>query len=173
LFIGRFHKLKGLDLLIDAFQYIDDPNIQLVISGVDYGSEGDLRALSNKLGLKNRVHWTPPLYGMRKLKALVQADVLVMPSRYEMWGIVFMESLACGTPVIMTDTCEASKVLLPECGRVVPFEPKRLASAIKALVNLGFVYMYRNYRKEWVSQYSWEKMAPRVLNLYLEVLNGH
>jgi glycosyltransferase involved in cell wall biosynthesis len=174
LFIGRFDNFKGLDLLITAFQYIEVPNITLEIAGVDYGEKAELRNLIKKLQLRKlgrEIHWLGPLYGSKKINALTQAAVLVMPSRYEMWGLTFMEALACGTPVIMTDTCEASKVLPLECGKVVPFEPKRLATAIKSMIDIDYADCHRSYRQQWVSQYSWDNIVGRILDLYAEVLN--
>lgn len=173
LFLGRIHEVKGIDLLIHAFYLMHNSDrVRLQISGVDYGYQDEVKALINKLGLEVFIDYTGPLYGANKVKAFTNADVFVMPSRYEMWGLTFMEALACGTAVIMTDTCEASKMLPPECGTVVPLDVEAISEAIKATLVTNLGNRYREYRRQWVTQYNWDNIAPQIIRLYEEVLNG-
>ena len=95
LFLGRYDKIKGIDLLVEAFKLLDRADTRLEISGIDYGCEAEIKAQVNKLGLDSKVDYLGPLYGQAKVDAYTWADVFVMPSRYEMWGITFMEALAC------------------------------------------------------------------------------
>lgn len=170
LFLGRLHEIKGPDLLVNAFKLINDPDVVLQITGPDYGYEAEARRLAS--GMNGRVKFTGPLYGTDKVRAMVQADVFVMPSRYEMWGIAFMEALACGAPVIMTDNCEAAKILPAECGVSVPFDEDELATAISTMLENGFTEKHRTYRRKWVAQFDWQKIARRTIGLYAEVING-
>lgn len=171
LFLGRLDEIKGVDLLVKAFSLVKDDNIRLKISGIDYGVEKELKALIRELGLGSRVDWIGPVYGAEKTKVYTNADVFVMPSRYEMWGITFMEALACSTPVIMTDTCEASSLLPLECGIVVPLNEVALAEGIKTALDTNLVSRYRKYRWQWVAQYSWTNIAALTIKLYKEVLD--
>ncbi len=171
LFLGRYDKIKGIDLLVKAFKIIQQLDIRLQISGIDYGCEQEIKALVTRLGLDSKVDYLGPLYGAKKTAAYTNADVFVMPSRYEMWGLTFMESLACGTPVIMTDTCEASKILPPECGTVIPFDEASLADAIIKAVGNNSCTRYRKYRRQWATQFSWGHIAPQITKLYQEVIN--
>lgn len=172
LFLGRIHTVKGIDLLIRAFSFISDTQkVRLQISGVDYGYQDEVKALIKQLGLEDLVDYTGPLYGTDKTKAFVDADVFVMPSRYEMWGITFMEALACGTQVVMTDTCEASKVLPSECGIVVPLTDSAIAEGIMVALNNNYGNRHREYRRQWVAQYSWQNIAQQIIKLYQEVLD--
>jgi len=171
LFMGRFDRIKGVDLLIKAFSLLSDTEIVLCLAGIDYGCESEIRDMVIDIGLDSRVKYLGQLSQDEKLEVLTQADLFMMPSRYEMWGIAFMEALACGTPIIMTDTCEASKMLPAECGMVVPFNDRSLADAIQQAFKARLPDTYRDYRHKWVSQYSWDKIAKRTINLYEEVLS--
>lgn len=171
LFLGRYDRIKGIDLLVEAFKLLDRADTRLEISGIDYGCESEIKALVEDLGLDGAVDYLGPLYGKAKVEAYTRADVFVMPSRYEMWGITFMEALACGTAVIMTDTCEASKLLPPECGMVVSLDAEHLAAAINMSLDINLGDRYRKYRRAWVSQYSWDNIAPQIIRLYEEVLS--
>lgn len=170
LYVGRFIKLKGIDLLIKAFGLLDMPDVNLQLVGVDYGFENEMKLMVDRLDITGQVEWLGPLYGRDKIEAYVNADVLVMPSRYETWGLTFMEALACGTPVIMSDVCEAAKILPADCGISVPLNEGALAEAIRVTLDRGLANIYRSYRREWVKQYSWANLVPRILKLYEEVL---
>ena len=171
LFLGRFHWIKAPDLLIKAVALLDRDDTVLEIAGVDYGLESEIRRLVKKLDIEDKVRWLGPLYGADKVKAYANADVYVMPSRYEMFGLTFLEALACGTPVIITDKCGAAPLLPRECGQVVPFDEGKLAKAIfETLVHREASY-FRQYRRDWAKQYDWMNIAPKIIEVYEKVLN--
>jgi glycosyltransferase involved in cell wall biosynthesis len=172
LFLGRLHEIKGCDLLIRAFAGLKSTDVRLVIAGIDYGHEAECRKLVTDLGIAHKVEWIGGVYGKDKLQAYVNADVFVMPSRYEMWGIAFLESLACGTPVIMTDRCGAASCLPKECGVALPFAECNLRDAIRDMLDSDFASEYREFRRAWVIKYDWQNIAKQILGVYSEVLNG-
>jgi glycosyltransferase involved in cell wall biosynthesis len=105
------------------------------------------------------------------VQAYIDADVFVLPSRYEMWGLTWMEALACGTPVVMTEKCEASKVLPSFCGMVAQHTPESLAVTIKRVIKMNSVFpQYKPSRQEWVKQYSWDNIIPKILKVYEEAI---
>lgn len=171
LFLGRLHEIKGCDLLIRAFARLERSDVRLVIAGIDYGHEAECRKLVENLGIADKVEWIGGVYSKDKLQAVVDADVFVMPSRYEMWGISFLEALACGVPVIMTDRCGAASCLPKECGIVVPFAEYNLRDAIRGMLDSDFTNEYRELRRAWVIKYDWQNIAKQTLGLYREVLN--
>ena len=87
LFVGRIHEIKGLDLLVDAFNDLIDNNgevsIKLAIVGPDDGYLSKLEEKINEYSLKENVIITGPLYKEEKQEALVDCDLFVMPSKYE------------------------------------------------------------------------------------------
>ena len=107
LFLGRIHPKKGCDLLIRAFADGLDlmpPNLDLVIAGPDQvGITADLKKLANHLGITARVHWPGMLKGELKWGAFRSAEAMILPSHQENFGIVVAESMACSTPVLISD----------------------------------------------------------------------
>jgi len=104
LYLGRIHAIKGIDFLVKAYAYlvrnIKYDNALLVITGSDDGYLNEIKKLTASLNLVDRVLFTGPLYGREKLEAYVDADVYVLPSKYEIFGITVLEAYACGKPVI-------------------------------------------------------------------------
>ncbi len=105
LFMGRLHPKKGCDLLIQAFAQTlaSDPDWRLVMAGPDQvGWRAELEALGGRLGIADRITWTGMLAGMEKWGALAAAEVFVLPSHQENFGIAVAEALACATPVLIS-----------------------------------------------------------------------
>ncbi|MBS7612398.1 glycosyltransferase [Candidatus Bathyarchaeota archaeon] len=102
LYLGRIHRIKGIDILVKAFADIvakfDD--VRLVVVGSDDGYLGEIEALIKALKIEDKVLITGPLYGEDKLEAYVDADVYVLPSRYETFPMGLLEAYAHGKPVI-------------------------------------------------------------------------
>ncbi len=106
LFLGRLHEKKGCDLLLDAFAQAcrDDATLDLVMAGPDQtGWLAALRERAVAAGIAQRVHWTGHLEGDVKWGALQAAEVFILPSHQENFGVVVAEALACGTPVLVSD----------------------------------------------------------------------
>jgi glycosyltransferase involved in cell wall biosynthesis len=103
LFLGRLHQKKGSDLLIESLSTIADPMIRLVIAGpcADENYLARLRDLA--AGTAGRVVFTGMLTGDRKWGAFAAADVFILPSHQENFGIAVAEALACGTPVLISN----------------------------------------------------------------------
>ena len=106
LFLGRIHPKKGCDLAIQAFSKVlaQDENWCLVMAGPDQMDwRADLGKLSQRLGVADRVIWTGMLQGEAKWGALRAAKFFFLPSHQENFGVVVAESLACGTPVLISN----------------------------------------------------------------------
>jgi glycosyltransferase involved in cell wall biosynthesis len=106
LFLSRIDRKKGIDLLLPAFRSVvrDDPGVALVIVG-----DGDPRMIeafrdqSRDLGIERSVIFAGFLSGAEKRGALADADIFVLPSYSENFGIAVIEAMAAGVPVIVTD----------------------------------------------------------------------
>ena len=106
LFLGRIHPKKGCDILLDAFAQAaaSTPALQLVLAGPDQlGWGAQLRERARQLGIDARVSWPGMLDGELKWAALRAAEVFVLPSHQENFGVAVAEALACGTPVLVSD----------------------------------------------------------------------
>ena len=105
LFVGRIQPLKGVDVALRALAGLDDTDSVLVVVGGPSGPEGSseearLHALVDTLGLHRRVVFVPPQPHDDLADFYRAADVCVVPSRSESFGLVALEAAACGTPVV-------------------------------------------------------------------------
>jgi glycosyltransferase involved in cell wall biosynthesis len=106
LFLGRIHPKKGCDLLIEAFAETLGQNSEwhLIIAGPDVvGWQKQLNDRAAQLGLGLRITWTGMLSGAMKWGALRAAEVFVLPSHQENFGIAVVEALAVGVPVLISN----------------------------------------------------------------------
>jgi glycosyltransferase involved in cell wall biosynthesis len=106
LFLGRIHPIKGCDELIRAFASAlgKNPNWRLVIAGPDQvGLKPRLMRLASEAGIAQRVTWTGMLDDDMKEGAFRSAEVFVLPSHHESFGMVVAEALSRGLPVLISD----------------------------------------------------------------------
>lgn len=105
LFIGRIQPLKGADVAIRTLAELDDRDAILLVVGGPSGAEGPaelrrVRSLAVELGLSDRVRFVPPQPHEGLADFYRAADVCLVPSRSESFGLVALEAAACGTPVV-------------------------------------------------------------------------
>jgi D-inositol-3-phosphate glycosyltransferase len=105
LFVGRIQPLKGLDVAVRALAALDDPTTVLVVVGGASGSGGRaeverIEKLAASLGVSDRVRFTAPQPHHMLSSFYRAAEVVLVPSRSESFGLVALEAAACGTPVV-------------------------------------------------------------------------
>jgi len=106
LFLGRIHEKKGCDLLIEAFAQAATrtPALNLVMAGPDAdGLREPLQRRAQELGVGDKITWAGMLTGDLKWGAFAAADVFILPSHQENFGIAVVEALACGLPVLISN----------------------------------------------------------------------
>ena len=135
--VGRIVRKKGFDLLLDAFARVATayPDVGLVIAGGGPAAS-ELSQRSTDLGLDGKVQQVGPLGRAEILHVMQNAELLVVPSRFEPFGIVVLEGWAGGIPVVVTSRGGPSEfVRHGESGLVAdPFDTDALASAIGSLL---------------------------------------
>jgi glycosyltransferase involved in cell wall biosynthesis len=175
LFLGRIHRIKGVDLLIDAYVDLvrENPETTLVIAGPDDNTVPELRAQIRSSGLAKEPLFTGPLYGQEKLAAYVDADLYVLPSRYEAFGYTVLEAWACGTPVIVTDGCLIADTV-ERAGRVAERSPSGLKNAIVSLMSNERLRreLGETGRALVHAEFSNSSVIDRVVVLYARVAGG-
>jgi len=176
LFLGRIHRIKGVDILIKAFANVNREleNVKLVIVGPDDGYLYEAGALARTLGIGDKIAFIGPLYGVNKLEAYVDAEFIVVPSFYEIFGIVILEAYACGKPVIASRVIGPKELVLDgETGILVnPGEINQLADAIKLLLyNEGKTRNMGMNAKQFVTEnFDIERIVNKIEMLYKETL---
>jgi glycogen(starch) synthase len=135
--LGRVVRKKGFDLLIDAFARVagTHPDLGLVIGGDGMDADA-LRQQAVRLGLEDRVHFTGKLDRAQVAGLLSGAEMLVMPSRLEPFGIVALEGWRAGIPIIVTSQGGASEFVQHEVSGIV-VDPENTAELAGALTLLA------------------------------------
>jgi glycosyltransferase involved in cell wall biosynthesis len=118
LFLGRIHPKKGCDLLIQAFAHVltsGNEDIHLVIAGPDQmGWQLELEHQAKQLGVHHRITWTGMLNDAVKWGAFKLAEVFILPSHQENFGIAVTEALACGVPVLIANKVNIWREILAD-----------------------------------------------------------
>lgn len=132
LFLGRLHEKKGFDLLIPAIEQIGT-DAALVIAGPDDGGyRRTIEDLVARHGIGDRTVFTGMLVGRSRIEAMVDADLFVLPSYQENFGIAVIESLAAGCPVIISDQVNIHpEITAAGVGAVVRTDASELAREIR------------------------------------------
>jgi glycosyltransferase involved in cell wall biosynthesis len=173
LYLGRINWIKGLDLLASAFADISKSSndVKLAIVGPDGGYLPALKKLIKELGIEGKVLFTGPLYGRHKLEAYVDADVYVLPSLYEIFGITLLEALACGTPVIVTDRCGIASIIDGQAGLVTPCDKEQLAGTLSHMLSDDRMRREFGERGKLLvrEKFNWEIIAEQIENIYRAV----
>jgi D-inositol-3-phosphate glycosyltransferase len=187
LFVGRIEPLKGVDILIKAMASIrrdcgdqDCPNILTIIGGDPEASQemmtaemARLQAICRDLGMDDVVLFL----GKRSQDTLPYyysaADVLVMPSHYESFGMVALEAMACGTPVVASQVGGLAFLVQDGVtGYVVPDgEPNLLIERLTTLIRDDQLRKKMGEQAAILAQnYSWDRIAERIVDVYHDLI---
>jgi glycosyltransferase involved in cell wall biosynthesis len=172
LFLSRIDRKKGLDLLIPAFRSVvaRHPHAMLVIAGD--GDRDLIETLQRQVlgcGIADSVLWAGFLSGTDKFEALADADVFVLPSYSENFGIAAVEAMAIGVPVILTDQAGIHReVAERRAGLITPADAVLLADAINTMLSDDRLQceLGRNARLLAGSHFSPEAVINRVIEAY-------
>jgi glycosyltransferase involved in cell wall biosynthesis len=172
LFLGRLNWIKGADLLVKAVDRMSD-DVHLVLAGPDDGHKPRLNALiSNELA--KRITFTGPLGHAEKLEAFVDADVCVVPSRSEIFGMVVLEALACRRPVLLSSSCGLNTELADQEG-VLTFnngDTHDLADKLKLMLARSYsTESLGNVRRFVLEKFSSEAVAAQAESIYAHCLS--
>jgi glycosyltransferase involved in cell wall biosynthesis len=175
--LGRIHLKKGLSRLVHAWAKVEagHPGWRLKIAGPpEAGHDKELRELAMALGL-TRVSVEGPIYGDAKTAAYENADVFVLSTLNENFGLTVAEALAAGTPVISTKGAPWSRLESEGCGWWIDHGVEPLAAALahalalprEALKAMG------NKGREWMARdFSWDRVGCDMLDVYLWLARG-
>jgi D-inositol-3-phosphate glycosyltransferase len=177
LVVGRIQPLKGFDLAIRTLAALDHPRAHLVLVGGPSGDEGEaelrrLRALVDDLGLAERVRFEPPRAHAALAAYYRAADVVLVPSRTESFGLVALEAAACGTPVVAAAVGGLRAIVEHGAsGYIVDDrDPEAFAAYVRAVIeDRGHATVLREGAHAGAQRYTWSIAAARLRRLYADV----
>ena len=169
LFVGRLEiAQKGLDLLVQAWA-LAAPRIggDLVVAGSG-PDEPRLRELVAQAGLADRVRYAGWVDEPAAIALMAEARLVAMPSRFETFGMVAVEALATGTPVVAFDIDALREVLPAGCTRTVPaFDVEAYADAlVQAYVDTAWITAAAPVARRFAAGYDWDVLAARQEAVY-------
>lgn len=179
LFLGRLHLKKGLDILIPAFDAVRRavPDAQLAIVGPendDYGQK--VRDWVRERGLGEMVHFIGHLDGADVIQAYVDADVFVLPSYTENFGMTVVEAMACKLPVVISDQVNIHReVSAAGAGVVTHCDAEGIAQALTGLLNnVGQRRALGEAGRRMVRErYTWPTIVDVLTREYQAVIERH
>ncbi|MDP4269942.1 MAG: glycosyltransferase [Bacteroidota bacterium] len=178
LFLSRVHPKKGIEHLIDAIATLKDhfADGQIIIAGE--GEDVYIEQLKQKIksqGVEPLFEFIGGVYGDQKWQLFKEADIFVLPTYSENFGIVVVEALASGTPVITTVGAPWEELVKNKCGWWTELGTEPLLEVLRQYLEVsadGLRIMGENGRKLVVDKYSSKKMTEDMIALYKECLNA-
>lgn len=174
LFLSRIHPKKGVDYLLKAWSVLHSnfPDWQIVIAGIDENNHSlDLKKLVRKLKLP-RVHFVGEVHGYAKQKLYRDADLFVLPTHAENFGLVVAEALAQETPVITTTNAPWSGLNEHECGWWIDLDLNQLVLTLDNALSKSKADLSVMGRRGrcWVSdEFSMHNVADKMWKVYMWV----
>jgi len=176
LFMSRLDEKKGLDLLIPAFAHLrqTEPRAKLVIVGG--GPEAllsRLKGLARSHGVEREILWTGFLQGNDKQQALTDADLFVLPSYSENFGVAAVEAMTFGLPVVVSDQIGIhSDIAAAGAGLVTPCAVDPLAAALARFAGDADLRRSTGSQGKRLAreQYSVDAACGKILELYTDIL---
>lgn len=174
--LGRVVKKKGFDLLIEAWSAIakEFPDVGLILAG-DGPEINQLRGLAERQGVGSRVSILGPVRRPEVAWLMEHAELFVLPSRVEPFGMVILEALRAGRPVIASSRGGASEIV--ENGRegmiVDPFDSAALGGAIAQLLgDAELCARLGRAASDRAGAFAWDRIAGEYRALYEDILAG-
>ncbi len=163
--VGALIPRKGQSFAIEAMVKLPDARLALIGEGEDRQMLGKL---AHELGVSERVHFLGPLPHSEIAHYLQAADVAVLPSSSEGLANAWIEALACGTPLVITDTGGAREVLRSDAaGRIVERDAEAIAAAVRELLASP---PHRDAVAATVANYSWEANGAALVEHWRQLL---
>ena len=169
-FLGRLHPIKGLMNLLDAWALLRPGGWRLILAGPEEdGFQAVLTERIRQHGLADTVTFAGPVDDRQKWLLLRQADLTVLPSFMENFGLVVLESLACGVPVITTRGTPWQVLETERCGWWVDAGAEALARGLRAAMTLTDEErqaMGLRGRALVAKRFAWDRIAGEMADVY-------
>ena len=177
LFLGRIYPVKGLPMLVEAWAQVCPENWKLRIAGPDEaGHRFQLERAISEAGLDKVVSFLGPLEGWAKQAAFADADLFVLPSHSESFGMVIGEALAHKLPVLTTTATPWSMLRDYDCGWCVEPSVAGLTEGLGRATSCDFTIlraMGERGQAFVAREFGWARIARRFVEIYQGIITGH
>jgi len=164
---------KGFDQLIRAFASLEKIDVELCIGG-DGPQRGALEKLCKDLGVCDRVQFLGLLERREVLEQMNLCDAFVLASHYETFGIVYIEALSCGKPVLATSCGGPESIVHQQNGMLVPVgDTHELVKALERMVETIDNYDKQSIRDDCINRFGKQVIAERLSQLYQDMLPSY
>lgn len=174
LFLGRLSPRKRVDLVVRAFSHLSIEGALLAIAGSDMGAGRHVRQLIANLSLEGRTRFCGVLTRRERLEALTDATVVAYPAEHEIFGLVPLEALLCGTPVVVAGDSGCAEIIREVGGGVIvpPGDAVALAAAIEAVHDEHLRWRERAVRAAAIvrARFGADPVARQLSAVYHDVL---
>ena len=177
LYLGRVHPIKNIELIIESLARLGREDIGFAIAGggdVHYCEELD-RLIASR-GLTNQVTRLGPIYGRDKAALLRGAELFILASQHENFGVSVAEALACGVPVIVSDRVAlAEEVSSAGAGRVTTLNIENIMSALRELLDDPLAYQTAAQGAQSLgrSAFDWKPIAAKWAEIYTSLIGSN
>ena len=178
LYVGRIEPLKGIDILLRAAAEMEGRFCLLVVGGdsKDSRRKSELRRLAEEIGITERVFFQDAVSHERLPLYYNAADICVVPSYYESFGLVALEAMACGVPVVASRVGGLLETVRDgETGYLVPWRcPEPFAERLEMLLaNEPLRRSLGRMARAAVERFRWSEVATRVEDVYHELVSQY
>ena len=168
LFIGRIHPKKAIDRLIQAFALLNNHHLKLVVAGTgDKAYENEIKELILSKELTDQIEMIGFVDGVQKQQLLAESQIVCVPSFSEGMPLVSLETMASGTPLLITKSSNVPEVSEYDCGlELENNEPKTIAEGVEVLLNSDLSKKAENAVNLVQSKFLWNKVARSLFDEY-------
>ena len=175
LFLSRIHPKKGLLDLVEAWAEVRDPTWRIVIAGPDEnGHQSEVQAAIAARGLASDFEFVGLVDGVRKSECFQNAELFILPTYSENFGIAVAEALAHELPVITTTGAPWEDLVAFKCGWWVAPGVATISAALRTAMHTDVTelrLMGQRGRQLVIQKYSWDKIGQNALSVYLSLVN--
>jgi glycosyltransferase involved in cell wall biosynthesis len=173
LYLGRLHRTKGIELLVEAFGMLlrEHPDLVLAMVGPDDGYRARIEALVRRLSLCRNVLITGFVASEMRMSALEESELLVVPS-FQGFPVTILEAWSVATPVVTTEKSDRLAWLDGTAGYVVPFRASDLTEAIRLIITKPSIRkeLGENAKMLVEKHFSWSTVTEQFVRLYRDCI---
>lgn len=166
-YLGRFHKLKRVDLLVNCLKYLKEKYV-LLLAGPDFGAKNEIKSIIKKEKLNKRVKVLDNLNEISKSKFFNTIDLFALPSTYENFGNVFLEALFFKKPILTSKFTPFKDINKHRCGIVTNLNSKDMAKKINKFFQ-NYSVNIKNDIKLYLRKFNNKVLEKNYIEMYNKI----